>query len=274
MTGLKDERDAGARRYVKRSNSPGTISANVLNGFSVFRTEPLYGSNSVILDFLSALFATFAKTPNQIAVANALDRVSTDPRESSLLSFLYRDATINLPADFDKSAPDELGSLYEISFSFANVAHLRQSKPSRKPIPNVTINAWVGFSLTNASNDWRSLSFLFASSQSVSALRRACSTAALTFSFISAVWSFTFSDSSSGPVVSSINFSFSFSGHSETEPLSLQTTQRSTRKADTVSRQKARVGFIFQMMIFTTAALSTSCHSSSRMRSRPDCEAL
>jgi YVTN family beta-propeller protein/autotransporter-associated beta strand protein len=95
--------------------------ANVLNGFSLFRTELLYGSNSVILDFLSALFAPFAKTPNQIAVANALDRVSTDPRESSLLSFLYREATINLPADFDKIAPDELSSLYEISFSFANV---------------------------------------------------------------------------------------------------------------------------------------------------------
>src|SRR6202022_3620676 len=59
--------------------------------------------------------------PNQIAVANALDRVSTDPRESRLLSFLYQEPTINLPADFDKIAPDELSSLYEISFSFANV---------------------------------------------------------------------------------------------------------------------------------------------------------
>lgn len=95
--------------------------ANVLNGFSVFRTNLLYGSNSVILDFLSALFTPFAKTPNQIAVANALDRVATDPRESSLQSFLEREPTINLPADFDKIAPDELSSLYEISFSFANV---------------------------------------------------------------------------------------------------------------------------------------------------------
>jgi outer membrane autotransporter protein len=95
--------------------------ANVLNGFSAFRIELLYGSNSVILDFLSALFTPFAKTPNQIAVANVLDRVSTGPRESSLLSFLEREPTINLPADFDKIAPDELSSLYEISFSFANV---------------------------------------------------------------------------------------------------------------------------------------------------------
>ena len=95
--------------------------ANVVNGFGEFRTELLYGSNSVILDFLSALFTPFAKTPNQIAVANALDRVSTDPRESRLLSFLYQEPAINLPADFDKIAPDELSSLYEISFSFANV---------------------------------------------------------------------------------------------------------------------------------------------------------
>jgi YVTN family beta-propeller protein/autotransporter-associated beta strand protein len=95
--------------------------ANVVNGFSVFRTELLYGSNSVILDFLSALFTPFAKTPNQIAAANALDRASADPRESRLLSFLYQEPTIDLPADFDKIAPDELSSLYEISFSFANV---------------------------------------------------------------------------------------------------------------------------------------------------------
>jgi YVTN family beta-propeller protein/autotransporter-associated beta strand protein len=95
--------------------------ANFANGFGVFRTELLYGSNSVILDFLSASFTPFAKTPNQIAVANALDRVSTDPRESRLLSFLYQEPTINLQADFDKIAPDELSSLYEISFSFANV---------------------------------------------------------------------------------------------------------------------------------------------------------
>ncbi len=95
--------------------------ANVVNGFSVFRTELLYGSNSVILDFLSTLFIPFAKTPNQVAVANALDRVSADPRESRLLSFLFQEPTINLPADFDKIAPDELSSLYEISFSLANV---------------------------------------------------------------------------------------------------------------------------------------------------------
>src|SRR5260221_1269687 len=95
--------------------------ADVVNEFAVFRTALLYGSNSVILDFLSTLFTPFAKTPNQIAVAGALDRVSTDPRKSSLLNFLYREATTNLSADFDKIAPDELSSLYEISFSFANV---------------------------------------------------------------------------------------------------------------------------------------------------------
>src|SRR5260370_20008827 len=42
-------------------------------------------------------------------------------RESPACCVLYREPTINLPADFDKIAPDELSSLYEISFSFANV---------------------------------------------------------------------------------------------------------------------------------------------------------
>src|SRR5260370_31433329 len=42
-------------------------------------------------------------------------------RESPACCVLERATTINLPADFDKIAPDELRSLYEISFSFANV---------------------------------------------------------------------------------------------------------------------------------------------------------
>src|SRR5258707_3929003 len=42
-------------------------------------------------------------------------------RESPACCVRYREPTINLPADFDKIAPDELSSLYEISFSFANV---------------------------------------------------------------------------------------------------------------------------------------------------------
>jgi autotransporter-associated beta strand protein len=104
--------------------------ADVLNGFSALRTELFYGSNSVILDFLNALFTPFAKTPNRIAVANALDRVSADPREFSLLSILEREPTINLPADFDKIAPDELSSLYAISFSFANVQEAKHPEPA------------------------------------------------------------------------------------------------------------------------------------------------
>src|SRR5258707_11760416 len=42
-------------------------------------------------------------------------------RESPACCVLFQEPTINLPADFDKIAPDELSSLYEISFSLANV---------------------------------------------------------------------------------------------------------------------------------------------------------
>jgi outer membrane autotransporter protein len=60
-------------------------------------------------------------TPNQRAVARNLDTVTSDPRADDLINFLDAELLGKLPNDFDLIAPEELTSIYEISFSAANI---------------------------------------------------------------------------------------------------------------------------------------------------------
>ena len=95
--------------------------ASVVDPFSVFSLDLLYGQNTLVLEFSGTDFAAFAQSPNQLAVAKQLDHVAADPREAGLVSFLENESLANLPGDFDKISPDSLTALYEISFSAANV---------------------------------------------------------------------------------------------------------------------------------------------------------
>jgi hypothetical protein len=67
------------------------------------------------------LGGAFAQTPNELAVAGALDAAASDPREAQLIAFLRNEPLGKLPADFEKTSPDSLSPIYEISFSAANV---------------------------------------------------------------------------------------------------------------------------------------------------------
>jgi outer membrane autotransporter protein len=93
---------------------------SALNPFSVLSLDLIYQPNTVLLEFASN-FAAFARTPNQRAVANQLDRVALDPREAQLVSFLTREPLANLPGDLEKISPDALTAFYEISFSAATI---------------------------------------------------------------------------------------------------------------------------------------------------------
>ena len=63
----------------------------------------------------------FAQTPNQRAVARALDRVVADPKAASLIAFLDTLPAGFLPPAFDQIAPEELGAIFEISRSAAKI---------------------------------------------------------------------------------------------------------------------------------------------------------
>lgn len=60
-------------------------------------------------------------TPNQLHVAENLDRVVNDPRAMALIDFLAVEPEANLPHDYDLIAPEELASIYEIGFSQATI---------------------------------------------------------------------------------------------------------------------------------------------------------
>ena len=76
-----------------------------------------------MLEFQSD-FVSFARTPNDRAAANLLDRIALDPRAAELINFLFNEPLSNLPGDLERISPDSLSSLYEISFSNANIQKL------------------------------------------------------------------------------------------------------------------------------------------------------
>jgi len=63
-------------------------------------------------------------TPNEDAVARDLDTVTSDPRADDLINFLDAELLGKLPNDLDLIAPSDLTSLYEVSFSGANIQRL------------------------------------------------------------------------------------------------------------------------------------------------------
>src|SRR4030095_12747063 len=79
---------------------------------------------SVILEYLQGAFRPFALTPNQRAVAQALDSVVSDAGASDLIGFLNTLPTRSLPAAFDFIAPEEIGAVFEISRSAAKMQAL------------------------------------------------------------------------------------------------------------------------------------------------------
>jgi outer membrane autotransporter protein len=88
-----------------------------------------YEPNAVLLEFQQGSFADFAAgldgfnglTRNQKSVAKALDKVLFDKRERRLIDYLNGRSLSDLPGDFDRIAPEELGSIFETGISLANV---------------------------------------------------------------------------------------------------------------------------------------------------------
>ena len=85
--------------------------------------EVLYESNSVALVANQLEFSKVLKglTPNQKAVAKALDGALNDKRLDKAIGFLDADAFGNIPHDLDLIAAEELQSLYTIGISQAHV---------------------------------------------------------------------------------------------------------------------------------------------------------
>ncbi len=100
--------------------------------------NPVYQGNSIVLQTLQGSFLPFAHTLNQHAVAQNLDSVSGlgtvsgDPREAKLVNYLDTIPGPSLGADFDLIAPEELGSLFDMSGGVADVTALNVQERTRE----------------------------------------------------------------------------------------------------------------------------------------------
>ncbi len=102
----------------------GTFST-VNQSMSTVVFDVTYLPTAVRLEFLATqfdeFFATlgqftgFALTPNQKAVARAIDNSSGNLRQRELVEFLLSQNIDSLPRDFDRIAPEELTALFEIT---------------------------------------------------------------------------------------------------------------------------------------------------------------
>jgi outer membrane autotransporter protein len=98
----------------------GGISGNfttVQNPFisnTIVEAQVLVGPNDVAIEGTQGSFATtpgVATTPNELAVAKALDSARGDPREAALFAFLNSQPIANLPHDLSLIAPTQISSI-------------------------------------------------------------------------------------------------------------------------------------------------------------------
>ncbi len=93
--------------------------ATVTDNFGpLLRPTVVYDPNEVFVVFAQGSFVISDDlTPNQLAIAHQLNNVANDPHADDLIGFLDNEPLAALPHEFDLIAPDELASIYEISFS-------------------------------------------------------------------------------------------------------------------------------------------------------------
>src|SRR5262249_24757773 len=119
----------GAQITFLTANCVNGTFTHVINPFAISGTmvtvQILYLPTSVELEATQGSFGGFATTsgltPNQIAVANAVDSAVGDPRAAPLIAFLDTEPLVNLPDDFDLIAPEELAAIFNIGVSVANI---------------------------------------------------------------------------------------------------------------------------------------------------------
>jgi autotransporter-associated beta strand protein len=96
--------------------------SNPFAGRTILRPGLVYEDDAVILTLLRESFLKLdGLTPNQRAVAAALDRASDHGRAEKIFAFLDERLLEKLPGDFDKIAPEELTSIFNFVTALANL---------------------------------------------------------------------------------------------------------------------------------------------------------
>jgi fibronectin-binding autotransporter adhesin len=114
--------------FLTANNGVSGNFSNLQNGFvatgTIVQAQVITLSNGVALEAQQGSFATtpgVAITPNNFAVAKALDSAAGDPREAALFAFLNSQPLANLPNDLTLIAPTQISSMNATSTSLGNV---------------------------------------------------------------------------------------------------------------------------------------------------------
>jgi autotransporter-associated beta strand repeat len=114
--------------FLTANNGVSGNFSNLQNGFvptgTIVQAQVITLSNGVVLEAQQGSFATtpgVAITPNNFAVAKALDSAAGDPREAALFAFLNSQPLANLPNDLTLIAPTQISSMNATSTSLGNV---------------------------------------------------------------------------------------------------------------------------------------------------------
>jgi outer membrane autotransporter protein len=104
----------------------GTFSAVQTPSVSntIVKAQVLVGPNDVTIEGTQGSFANtpgVANTPNEQAVANALDSAAGDPRAAALFAFLNSQPLANLPHDLSLIAPTQISSMNATTVSLGKV---------------------------------------------------------------------------------------------------------------------------------------------------------
>lgn len=123
--------NTGAKSLLKPGQSIDILTADkgvsgtfndITHGDTLVTNRVVYSENAVSIEGISDPFASIpGLTPNQIAVAHALDSVAFRNKQPKLIGFLIQEPVSKLPSDLDKIAPEEFGSIFAIGTSLANV---------------------------------------------------------------------------------------------------------------------------------------------------------
>jgi uncharacterized protein YhjY with autotransporter beta-barrel domain len=104
-----------------------SLSDPYLGNYAI-RLKELYSATNLILQVVQDSFMKFAFTGNQRSVAQNLNsfdgmgQTNGDPRGKALIDFLDTVPAAQLPTDLDLIAPDEFGSMFDLSFASVNLA--------------------------------------------------------------------------------------------------------------------------------------------------------
>ena len=106
------------------SGTFGTVENSLLGTGTIVNVEVTSLANSVVLEGTQGSFANtpgVAVTPNERAVAKALDSARGDPREAALFAFLNSQPIADLPHDLSLIAPTQITSINATAVSVGKV---------------------------------------------------------------------------------------------------------------------------------------------------------